>query len=664
MLSTATYRWVLETGALAALLLGHPLSSQAPSKALPAAVAPQVNPLATASPATTDRHALAPDDLGAFLDGFIPLQLHRENIAGAVVMVVKDGKVLYQHGYGYADVDKKILASTEATLFRPGSISKLFTWTAVMQQVEQGKINLDEDVNDYLDFKIPNTFARPITMRNLMTHTAGFEESIKDLITTASNPPKLRDYLIGHLPQRVYPPGTTPAYSNYGAGLAAYIVQRVSGVPFDEYVEKNIFTPLKMSHTSFRQPLPAGLKTMVSQGYPMASEEAKPFEMIDPAPAGSLTTSAVDISHFMLAQLQGGEYEGAKILSPATLALMHSAQFAVDPVLPHMCLGFYEETRNGHRIIGHAGDLQYFHSDLHLMQDQDLGFFISYNSAGRGEIDVRGALFRAFLDRYYPYQVPGAAVQANASQDAQLVSGEYITSRRPVTTILSLFGFIENSTVTPGKDGTILVSSLKGIDQLPKTWVEIGPLLYREKNGQNLVGFTRDSANRLVLSTDFPFEVATKVSLVDNKVWNFFLLGLITIVSFATLLTWPVAFWIRRHYKREPMLTPEQKRLWVAIRIVVALDACFVLCWIALFVASGGEPLFDAHLDPVFRLFQLVGWLGSLGTLVALYAIVRTWRAPGEWWLSHACNAAIALSAISFSWFLLHWHMLNYSLRY
>ncbi len=630
----------------------HPLSPAA--KTVPAAPAQPAN---GAAPLTAA-------DLGPFLDGLVPNQIKRENIAGAVVLVVKDGQVLYAKGYGYADVDKKIPVTPD-TLFRPGSISKLFTWTAVMQQVQAGKIDLHADINQYLDFKIPATFPHPITMWNLMTHTAGFEEAIKDLIITdPKGVVSLRNYLITHMPERVYPPGTTPAYSNYGATLAGYIVQRVSGMPFDDYVEKNIFAPLGMTHTTFVQPLPANLQPLMSQGYALGTDPPKPYELIGAPPAGSSATSADDISHFMIAHLQGGTYNGATILSPATTALMHSPQFAVDPPLPHMALGFYEETRNGHRIIGHGGDTQWFHSDLHLIQDQNLGFFVSYNSSGRGEIDPRGELFHAFLNRYFPYTPPAEAKQADAVHDAQLVAGDYITSRRPVTNIMSFFGFITNLKVSPGKNGTISVNEFKNMNQVPKTFVEIGPLLYREKDGQDLVGFTRDSQNRLVLSMDYPFMDWTKVGLAENKNWNIFLLVFIAVAGVGTLVWWPLSIWFRRHYKHPLELS--RGELWVRriIRLVVLCDLAFFASWLVLLASAGGDPLLSSSLDPTLRAMQLVGWLGSLGTLVILYGVVRLWRARGEWWVSHLGNLVIAVAAVMFSWFLLYWHLLDFSLKY
>ena len=215
--------------------------AQGPKPALPK---PEAKAAAVPTTPSTS-HEMTQEDVGAFLDGILPQQLAREDIAGAVVSVVKDGKVLFARGYGYADVEKKTPVSPDNTLFRPGSISKLFTWTAVMQLVEQGKLDLDRDVNDYIDYKIPATFPKPITLRNVMTHTPGFEETAQELfVADAKDMKPLGAYLKAHLPERVYPPGTTPAYSNYATAMAGYIVQRVSGQPFDDYIEEHILKPL------------------------------------------------------------------------------------------------------------------------------------------------------------------------------------------------------------------------------------------------------------------------------------------------------------------------------------------------------------------------------------------------------------------------------------
>src|SRR3954447_16140878 len=182
---------------------------------------------------------LTAEDVDAWLDGYMPYALHSGDIAGAVVAIVKDGKILTERGYGFSDVEKRTPVDPKKTLFRPGSVSKLFTWTAVMQLVEQGKINLDADVNQYLDFEIPPFDGKPVTMRNLMQHTSGFEEQAKGILSDDPKSPSFEALLKVGVPNRVFAPGSTPSYSNYGASLAGYIVQRLSGEPFDAYIEKH-----------------------------------------------------------------------------------------------------------------------------------------------------------------------------------------------------------------------------------------------------------------------------------------------------------------------------------------------------------------------------------------------------------------------------------------
>src|SRR5882724_5471526 len=437
----ASLIWALASAAQAQ---GPAPSSLIPGPSPPPAQVPAVAPEPGPPPELTKA------DFETFLDGLIPSQLRNRNIAGAVVSVVKDGQVLFQKGYGYADAEAKKPVLPDQTLFRPGSISKLFGWTAVMQLVEQGKLDLDHDVNDYLDFKIPAKYSKPITLRNLMTHTAGFEEQIKDLINEEGSPAAtLRDHLARYAPERIFPPGTTPAYSNYGAALAGYIVERVSGQPFNDYVAANIFKPLGMTRSTFAQPLPPELKPLMSNGYTVGSAKPKPFEIIEEAPAGGLSATAADLARFMIAHLKDGKFESGQILRADTARMMHSRQLGLVPALNGMCLGFYEESRNGHRIIGHGGDTIYFHSDLHLVLDSGVGFFVSYNSGGKHEISPRTALWNHFLDRYFPYTPPPAEKPTTAEADARSVAGHYLTSRRAESSFLKVSAMDANVEVTP-----------------------------------------------------------------------------------------------------------------------------------------------------------------------------------------------------------------------
>jgi CubicO group peptidase (beta-lactamase class C family) len=274
-----------------------------------------------------------------------------------------------------------------------------------MQLVEQGKLDLDRDINDYLDFKVNSSFSKPITMRNLMTHRAGFEEGIKSILTY--DPKQFtttEDYLKNHQRPTLFPPGEVPAYSNYGTALAGYIVQRVSGESHESYVERHIYAPLGMTRSTFQQPAPEQFKADLSQGYMTASEPPRPFELISTGPAGGMSTTADDMAKFMIAYLQEGRYQENRILKPETLRQMFEPAVHQIDNLNVMALGFFEENRNGHRVRGHGGDTIVFHSDLDLFVDDGVGIFFSLNS--RGENDsvyrVRQGLFDAFADRYFP----------------------------------------------------------------------------------------------------------------------------------------------------------------------------------------------------------------------------------------------------------------------
>jgi len=628
---------------------------------------PKPAPKSENVPASTSTpHEMTQQDVAAFLDGIMPQQLAREDIAGAVISVVKDGKVIFARGYGYSDVEKKKPVSPADTLFRPGSISKLFTWTSVMQLVEQGKLDLDRDVNDYLDFKIPATYSKPITLRNIMTHTAGFEESVQELfVADAKDLQPIGPYLQKHMPARIFPPGTTPAYSNYATTMAGYIVQRVSGQDYFDYVDEHIIKPLGMTHSTFRQPLPDALAPLMSKGYTVASQPAKKYEFVEAAPAGSSSVSAMDMTRLMIAHLQNGKYENVQILKPETAELMHSRQFANLPEMNAMCLGFYEETRNGHRIIGHAGDTDYFHSDLHLMPDAQLGFFISYNSAGKGEISAREAVWHAFLDRYFPIELKDGSPVSTAKSDAEQVSGRYIVSRRSQDNILSVLSVAGEFNIVPNEDGTISSKDLKDMNGEPKKFREIGPMMFRDVNDQDRLGFKKDESGNTVAVIDFPFMVFQKASGWENSAFQLPLVICSLVVLLLTVLLWPIAALIRRHYVKPLIMTSAQKRLRLLVRLACIAFILFFLGYVAFFsLALKDIALLSPKGNPWLRLIQLLGWLGVLGSLVAIYSAIRSWQDSTRWLWSRIGDTLIALSFVGVICFVFTWHLLHWSLMY
>src|SRR6478672_1874212 len=453
------------------VILGLGALSGALAQARQEPLAPKAQSVEVSKPvgaAAGGAHQLAADDVNAWLDGFMPYALAKGDIPGAVVVVVKDGQVLTERGFGYSNVAKKTKVDPKTTMFRPGSISKLFTWTAVMQQVEQGKIDLNADVNKYIDFKIPPYEGKPITVLNLMTHTPGFEEQVKDLITITPSEYVHFDALLKRwVPKRIYAPGTTPAYSNYGASLAGYIVQRTSGEPFDAYVEHHIFAPLGMAHSTFSQPVPANLKPLLAEGYRAGKDKPYGYEYVSAAPAGALSASGDDMARFMIAHLQNGTYNGQQILKPETAQLMHSPANVPFKGLNAMAHGFYQTNINGLRVIAHGGDTVAFHSDLHLFLDKNVGIFVSFNSAGKEGAagPLRNSLFEDFADRYFPAP-PSDAVKVdpnNAKQDAEKLAGMYSSTRGSTTNFLAIVDLIGQTKVSVDKAGNPVIAGDKGL---------------------------------------------------------------------------------------------------------------------------------------------------------------------------------------------------------
>ena len=423
-----------------------------------------------------------PQDMKAFIDGIMADQMAANHIPGAVVSLVKDGELVFTKGYGYSDLENKIPVDPENTLFRMGSVSKLFVWTAVMQLAEQGKLSLDADINSYLDFKIPATYPQPITMKNLMSHTAGFEDNgYKMYRLQPDELIPLSQYIKTQIPARVYPPGKVAAYSNYGASLAGYIVERISGLPFAETIEKTIFSPLGMSHSSFRQPLPADLTSDMSYGYNFFQDQYLKcgFEYVRDYPAGGMTSTAVDMAQFMLAQLQNGQLGAERILSEKTTQQMQSQLFSPDPRLPGMAYGFMEDDLNGHRLLVHAGDTTFFSDGLYLIPDQNLGLFIATNAPG-GDI-ARNMLIQNFMDRYYP--AVRNSVKAPAADFSSRMApyvGTYYASRNNYSTPAKVMATMQAGNISLNEGS--LTFSLPG-----KTFylVEIEPGLLRDRNDPN-----------------------------------------------------------------------------------------------------------------------------------------------------------------------------------
>ena len=628
----------------------------------PSVRAQQPRPPAHASPQARDA---APSDaltdtatLGAFLDGGFQQFIEELHVRSAVVAVVKDGRVLYARGYGYDDLAKQKPVDPATSLFRIGSTSKLFTWTAVMQLVQQGKLDLDADVNTYLkDFKIPPAFGKPITLRNLMTHSPGFEDgALGYLISNDSTRVKsIEQTLEKHRPSSVRAPGVLSSYSNYGAALAGLIVQNVSGVPFNEYIRRNILDPLGMHHATFQEPVPADLlpDLVTASAYENGVYTAKPFEYVGGfRPAGSASMSALDATHFMIAHLQDGRYESNRILDSATAERMHARTFANDPRLPGMALGFYEQRMNGVRVIGHEGDTQYFHTALFIVPDAQVGIFLSY--VGTGAEPMREGILRSFFDRYFPAQpVAIAAAPDSFAKTAAKYAGAYRFARHSWTKIDKALLFAGSSiqvAVLP-KEGRLIVT---GLGDHPDQFAPIGNGLFAQVDGDATIGFTQDSSGAVTaLSVDgLPFMGTERVPWHDSpSLWHF-LLGISTLVFLAGLTT---MFYRRRQIKELPA---DQKRI-VRLALVAGLWYFLTLIVLGAVIASTISELGGA-IPRSLDIALAMPIVFVLLTLALLLGLVRVWQ-RSHWRVGRRIQfTTFVLAAVFVSLFFANWNLLGW----
>jgi CubicO group peptidase (beta-lactamase class C family) len=624
---------------------------------------------AESPPSASDTpHQLDAADLEAWLNGLLPYALKSGDIAGGVVVVVKDGQVLFQSGYGYADVERKIPMDPERTLTRIGSTSKLFTWTAVMQLVEQGKLDLNRNVDDYLDFKVSPTTGKPITLLDLMNHKGGFEEGLKDLLSTDPNTFQSNEvYLKQHPRPLLFPPGTIAAYSNYGTALAGYIVQRVSGEPFDRYIDEHIFQPLGMQHSTFAQPLPERFKGMMSQGYKTASTPPQPYELVVTQPAGSVASTAADMARFMLAHLQQGRLGNFDMLNRQTAQLMYSPSETALPGFATMAHGFFQGVHNGRTLLGHGGDTLVFHTELELLPQQGVGIFYSFNSRGHEDAvyGLRKALLDQFMDRYFPDTAAprDPPTLPTAGADAQKIAGRYQSSRRVEHGFLTVFYLLQQTVIAASPDGTL--SAPKAFEPGETHLREIAPNLWQEIGGTRRLVLTNINGVQTVLDSQDPTSALQAVPGDRSSPLNLTILIGSLLVLVGTVILWPIFWLVRRHYQRALADAPEVRRWRRLLRIAAAIDVVWMICWIVVLL-----PVLSLQLGFYSWTHDLlIGTLQIAGLLVIATAATGLW---GMWqlcrfeksWLVRIGNGLIAAALLGFVWMGYVGKLLSFNLNY
>ena len=585
-------------------------------------------------------HQLTAEDVNAWLDGKLPDALKNGDIPGAVVSVVKDGQVVTTRGYGWADTGasggQPVAVDPQTSLFRVASISKIPTSIAAMQLVEQGKVDLDTDISAYLDFEIERRFDEPLTLRHLLTHSAGFDEH--GSLTPGTD---LEAYVKNDPPAQVFAPGTTPGYSNYGMALAGYIVQRVSGQPFETYVREHVLEPAGMTTSTYEQPLPKDMADLLGPGYTSTGEEV-PFELMGDFPAGSLTVSAPDFAAFMNAQLS----RSPKLLREETWEQMWSPGLGEDKLgnrakAGEMGLGYFDLSRHGRRVVGHGGDNQGWHSQFELYPEEKTGIFISYNGDGNESArSLREDLAQGFADRYFPGETVKASGSKDSAERARQVAGSYISSLGPWNTFLAAWSpFFGKATIEHTGGGKLMLDEAQ--------YVEVEPWVWRQVDGRGAIAAQVKDGKVASLSHG-PALTLIPVTPVQQALVPVF--GVCLVLLLVVTVAWPVgALRRRRALKRGREVGAPVPWLTRVARGGGALALSAQLTWTLLLVVfvANSSTITDGSftwLIPVARCAQVLQALGVVAIIPAAADLVMSLRRRAGW--RRITMSAILLAAL------------------
>jgi CubicO group peptidase (beta-lactamase class C family) len=591
--------------------------------------------------------AQAQEDYDEFFDDILPRAMRKADVPGAAVVLVRDGAVVFARGYGYADIQRRIPVSPDSTLFRVASLSKVVTATAVMQLVEQGRVDLDADVSRYLDFPIPPAFDKPITMRHLMTHTAGFDDTVGGRWIAGSQPQALRDYLTQWMPKRIYAPGAVPAYSSYGSTLAGYVVERVSGEPFNEYVERHIFAPLHMRHSTFAQPLPQHLSGLLTKAYNTGSGPTRGFDTAQIGPATSMSATPMDMGRFILSQL-GGATNGSTILKPSTLKAMHAVQYRHHPAGPGIVLGLIETDLGSQRAIAHVGDIPGYHSGMYLWPEQCTGLFVVQNS--EAGYSLRDTVVRQFTEKFLgPHRLP-VAPPDSPDLEAEQIEGSYLNSQRFHNSPLFLNALVTQRVVRRSGPGKIVIDGYLGPDGKPVLWRHIDSGLWQNTADARQQRYFRQVAdgNWEMSDNRDPHRIAQASPWYLHKWVVLPVLSASLAIVLLSLLAWPVGAWLRRRIDAKASATAAH-RMAPTLAIGAALT---VLPW-AVYGGVGvvvmGDILFvsTTACANLLRSVQGLAWISVAASLVVAWRVAGTWRLPGASWATRMHGALIVLAMLS-----------------
>lgn len=627
------------------------------------------------APATVDAAQEAPappraldaGDLSAYVDGVVEAAMRRDGIAGATVAVVDVHGPLLLRGYGIDRQRPRREVDPQRTMFRIASISKTFTYLLGLELVDRGLLDLDAPVNDYLPpgLRLPEDRWPPVEVRHLFTHTAGFEDSAMGHLFVDSPDAVLdpHEYLRRHRPARVRPPGVHAVYSNYSVALLGALVAHVAGTDFDTLVERELFGPMGMDSTTFREPLgrddprDAGgrFDGRWSQGFRRAGGgfKVQAFEHIaQVGPAGGASSTAADMGRYMRMLLRGGELDGVQVLSPAAFARLEAGPlFRNAPEVGGFSWGFFNARIGGVETLGHGGATSWFHSGMTVVPELGVGIFISTNTnTGRR---LASSFAPMVLERYFE-RARSAVPEPPQGFEAGRFAGRYRVGRTNFSTAERAFLWATVD-ATAADDGSLVLAA----NGEATRWIPEGGLVFREAEGPGRIAFFEDDDGDIAgYANAAGHVVMERARWFDALPWLYRVLALAAAAAVLVL----AGAWMRRGRRVRDQPSARRSALWLYLTAVAWLVVLGMLAVFFRGAQADQTGLFYGYPGGLFTaaLWLVVPVMAMTAACVAMLG--PAWKAR-DWggWRKLRHTLAVASFALA-AWMLWHWNLVGWKL--
>ncbi|MCB2306430.1 beta-lactamase family protein [Clostridium estertheticum] len=605
-------------------------------------------------------------DLQRFTDGFFKKNMKKYSIPGAAISIVKDGKEVLKKGYGYSNIEGRISVDPDKTVFPAASVSKTFTATAIMQLYEEGKIDLNKNIDNYIKpYKVINPYKEPVTCGNLLTHSSGVDEA-SELNGTTIDEKSIQSqeyYMDTHIPKVVREPNTVSRYSSEGYNILGYIVEKVSGITYEEYVKKNILEPLKMDNSLVRL---KNNNTAKGYGYGGIGGDYNESPLAYQYTSGSsgINATVKDMENFMIAHLNNGEFQGKKILNEKTSTIMKDKQFSNDGILPGIGYGFIRSNRNGQEILKHEGALPSGSTTtLFLMPKEGLGIYIATNSANPLPFNFE----EEFLNKFYPTtNNKSNEIKKNPSKDFSKYEGTYRSYDGIAKSNIMKIGFLFDPSmdmrIIDNKDGTLTLNEYTSAkEEINTTLVEKEDGEFVRADGRGDFAFKINDNGKVIYAFNDVSELSfEKISFFDEVNFNIAIF-VIAMVIFIINIIGIIVLFIKRKVKRTGDKSCRSIKLIRGVNLVVGLiDIVGIVGAIIIeMVMISNNNFTFAWLLYTFLGFLIVGAVLSIcGLIILIYNWVKKIGGKSE----KRYFTFLTIVNFIFIWFIYYFNFLGFKI--